>query len=304
MSDEDFDVVIVGGGPAGLSAALVLGRCRRRVVVIDSGKPRNRRAEAAHGYFTRDGTPPRDLVRVGREQLAPYDVVLHDDEVTDVAPGDAGAGWVVLTKGGRRFRGKKVLLATGMVDRVPPIPGIEPLFGKSIHVCPYCDGWEERDQPLAAYVCDPGAAEFALGLLTWSEDIVVFTDGAVLSADDRARLERNGIRVRDEKVEALEGDGDQLTAVRLAGGERIPRRAMFVHLGQDQAAPFARDLGLPTIQNGAVCTKEGERAEGGPKGLFVAGDASEDLQLIAVAVAEGVKAACAINSELRRESHR
>lgn len=302
MNGEDFDVVIVGAGPAGLSAALVLGRCRRRVVVIDSGKPRNRRAEAAHGFFTRDGTPPHELLRIGRAQLAPYDVVLHDDEITDVAPGDGGAGWVVLTKGGRRFRGKKALLATGMVDRLPSIPGIEPLFGKSIHVCPYCDGWEERDRPLAAYACDPGAAELALGLLTWSDDVVLFVDGRPLSEEDRARLDRNGVRVRDEKVEALEGEDGRLVAVKLAGGERIPRRAMFVHLGQDQAAPFARDLGLPTVENGSVCTKQGERA--GPSGLFVAGDASHDLQLIAIAVAEGVKAACAINTELRRDAHR
>lgn len=305
MDDEDLDVVIVGAGPAGLSAALVLGRCRRRVLVIDAGKPRNRRACAAHGFFTRDGTPPHELLRLGREQLAPYDVAQHDDEVTDVAPGDGGAGWVVLTKGGRRFRAKKVLLATGMVDRLPQIPGIEPLFGKSIHVCPYCDGWEERDRPLAAYACDPGAAELALGLLTWSDDVVLFTDGRAISADDRERLARNDVVVRAERVEALEGDEDgRLVAVRLAGGERVLRHAMFVHLGQDQAAPFARDLGLPTLQNGSIATREGERAAEGPKGLFVAGDASQDLQLIAVAVAEGVKAACAINTELRRESHR
>lgn len=305
MSDDGFDVLIVGAGPAGLSAALVLGRCRRRVLVIDAGKPRNRRALAAHGFFTRDGTPPHELLRLGREQLAPYDVALHEDEVTDVAPADGGAGWVVLTKGGRRFRGKKVLLATGMVDRLPRIPGIEPLFGKSIHVCPYCDGWEERDQPLAAYACDPGAAELALALLTWSDDVILFTGGGAIAEDDRARLARNGIVVRAEKVEALEGDDEgRLVAVRLAGGERVLRRAMFVHLGQDQAAPFARDLGLATLQNGSIVTREGERAADGPKGLFVAGDASQDLQLIAVAVAEGVEAACAINTELRRESHR
>src|SRR5690606_14248926 len=115
------------------------------------------------------------------------------------------------------------------------------------------------------------------------------------------RLERNGIVVRGEKVEALEGE-DDLVAVRLAGGERVPRRSLFVHLGQDQAAPFARALGCPTIQNGAVSTTTGERA--GPKGLFVAGDASHDLQLVAVAVAEGVKAACAINVELRQDRYR
>lgn len=299
--ERDVDVVIVGGGPAGLTAALVLGRCRRRVVVIDAGKPRNRCARAGHGFFTRDGASPQDLIRVGREQLAPYDVELHDDEAIEVSPADAGAGWVVKTKSGITFRGKKALIATGMCDRLPEIPGVERLFGKSIHVCPYCDGWECRDLPLAVIACDPGRVDFALGLLTWSEDVMLFLDGDALPADERARLERNGIRVVDAKIAELEGE-EELVAIRLVSGERIPRRSLFVHLGQDQAAPFARDLGCPTIQNGAVSTTKGERA--GPKGLFVAGDASEDLQVIAVAVSEGMKAACAINMELRQERYR
>lgn len=301
MLEEDFDVVIVGGGPAGLTAALVLGRCRRRVVVIDSGRPRNRCAGAGHGFFTRDGASPRDLIRIGREQLAPYDVALHDDDAIAVAPADGGGGWVVKTKSGRTFRGKKALLATGMCDRLPNIPGVDRLFGKSVHVCPYCDGWEVRDLPLGVIACDPGRVDFTLGLLTWSDDVTLFLHGDTMSADDRSCLERNDVRVVDDEIAQLEGD-ETLAAVRLANGERIERRSLFVHLGQDQSSPFARDLGCPTVQNGAVCTKEGERA--GPKGLFVAGDASHDLQLIAVAVSEGLKAACAINVELRQERYR
>jgi thioredoxin reductase len=299
--EQEVDVVIVGGGPAGLTAALVLGRCRRSVVVIDSGRPRNRCAGAGHGFFTRDGAKPQDLIRIGREQLAPYDVVLHDDVAIAVAPADGGDGWVVKTKSGRTFRGKKALLATGMCDRLPNVPGVDRLFGKSVHVCPYCDGWEARDLPLGVIACDPGRVDFTLGLLTWSDDVTLFLHGDTIPDDDRACLARNGVRVIDGEIAELEGD-EALAAVRLANGERIPRRSLFVHLGQDQAAPFARDLGCPTIENGAVSTKKGERA--GPKGLFVAGDASEDLQLIAVAVSEGLKAACAINLELRKERYR
>lgn len=301
MLEQEFDVVIVGGGPAGLTAAMVLGRCRRSVVVIDAGRPRNRCARAGHNFFTRDGENPKELIRIGREQLAPYEVVLHDDEALAVAPADGAAGWVVKTKGGRTFRGKKALLATGMCDRLPEIPGVDRLFGKSIHVCPYCDGWEVRDQPLAVIACDPGRVDFTLGLLTWSEDVFLFLNGDSLPEDDRARLERNGIRIVGEKIAELEGE-DELTGIRLANGERVARRSLFIHLGQDQAAPFARELGCETVQNGAVCTEKGERA--GPKGLFVAGDCSEDLQLVAVAVSEGLKAACAINTELRQERYR
>jgi thioredoxin reductase len=284
-----------------LSAALVLGRCRRRVVVIDAGKPRNRRARAAHGFFTRDGAGPRELIRIGRAQLAPYDVAVEDDEVTTVSRDDVGRGWVVRTRAGRTLRGKKVLLATGMRDRLPDVPGIDALFGASVHVCPYCDGWEARDLPFAAYACEPGAADFALGLLTWSDDVILFTDGQALSDEDLARLDRNDIVVHTEKVEALEGEGDQLVAVRLANGKRVPRRSLFVHLGQEQASPFARELGCALDEKGCVPTREGERA--GPEGLYVAGDASHDLQLVAIAVAEGVKAAVAINGELRRDEH-
>jgi len=300
--EESFDVVIVGGGPAGLSAALVLGRCLRRVVVIDAGRPRNRTAHAAHGFFTRDGAAPDELIRLGRAQLAPYDVVLYEGEAIDVAPSDGGEGWVVKTKKGRTFRGRKCLLATGMTDRLPEIPGLAELFGSCVHVCPYCDGWEIKGAKVGAYACDPGAGEFAMGMLTWSKDVVLFLDGREIAREERERLERNGIVIRDEKIDAFERQGERLTAVLLAGGERVARDCVFVHLGQDQTAPFARDLGLPALENGAVVTKKGERA--GPKGLFVAGDASHDLQLIAIAVAEGVKAACAINVELRRESHR
>ena len=175
------------------------------------------------------------------------------------------------------------------------------MFGKSVHVCPYCDGWESRENPIGVIACDPGRVEFTLGILTWSEDVALFLNGDALSSDDRDCLTRNGIRIIDEKIVALEGE-ETLEAVVLANGERIARKTLFIHLGQDQSAPFARDLGCPTIQNGAVATSKGERA--GPKGLFVAGDASEDLQLIAVAVSEGLKAACAINTELRRERYR
>jgi thioredoxin reductase len=293
----DLDCVIVGGGPAGLSAALVLGRCRRSVVVIDAGKPRNRRSRASHGFFTRDGMSPAEMIRVGREQLAAYAVPVVDDEATGVRRD--GAAFVIETKRGGAYRTRKLLLATGMKDVLPDVPGLDALFGKSVFVCPYCDGWENRDRRFGVWITEDGA-ERALGLLTWTRDLVVFTDGRPLRASDRDRLALRGVEVVEDRVEALEGEGERLIAVRLAAGRRVERDALFVELGERQAAPFAVELGCALTDKGTLGAGDGERTR--VPGVWVAGDASVDMQVVAVAVAEGFKAACAINTELREEA--
>ncbi|MDB4941150.1 MAG: hypothetical protein JWP97_684 [Labilithrix sp.] len=294
-----YDCVILGGGPAGLSAALVLGRCRRTVAVLDSGRPRNQGVASSHGFFTQDGASPEELRRIGRAQLAPYDTVrLFDDEALEVAS-DGEAGFTVRVRNGAPVRARKVLLATGMRDRVPEIPGFRELWGKSVHVCPYCDGWELREKRLCAYAPAETGPDFALGLLTWTKDVMLVTAGERVADEERARLLRHGIVIHEETIASLEGTEGKLRALVLGSGRRIERDAVFVHFGSEQVAPFARQLGCTLGANGAVVCREGERA--GVPGVFVAGDASHDLQLIAVAVAEGVKAACAINTELRRE---
>jgi thioredoxin reductase len=293
----DLDCVVVGGGPAGLSAALVLGRCRRRVVVIDAGRPRNRRSRASHGFFTRDGTSPADMLRIGREQLVEYGVPVVDDEA--IAVRRDGPAFVVETKGGGAYRTRKLLLATGMTDVLPDVPGVDELFGKSVFVCPYCDGWENRDRRFGVWTTEDGAAK-ALGLLTWTRDLVVFTNGRAMRPADRERLARRSVRLVEDRVAALERDGERLFAVRLAGGERVERDALFVELGERQAAPFAIELGCAVTDNGTVGAGDGERKR--VPGVWIAGDASVDMQVVAVAVAEGFKAACAINVELREET--
>ncbi|HEY8076880.1 MAG TPA: NAD(P)/FAD-dependent oxidoreductase [Labilithrix sp.] len=287
MGEDRVDVVIVGGGPAGLSAALLLGRSRRKVVVVDAGRQRNRPALASHAFFTRDGASPTDLLRIAREQLEPYEVAVKDDEAIGVErePG----GFAVRTRAGLVVRGEKLLLATGVRDRVPDIDGIDALFGKSVFVCPYCDAWEQRDRRLAAWTRADGAVVHGLALTTWSADVAVFTNGDRLAPSDRERLERARVTVFDERVDALERDGGKLLAVRLASGACVERDALFVHLGEEPAAPFAEQLG---------CALQGNERTDVP-GVWVAGDLSHDTHLVAVAVAEGVKAACAINKALR-----
>jgi thioredoxin reductase len=296
---DTFDAIIVGGGPAGLSAALLLGRCRRKVCLIDSGRPRNARARAVHGVFTRDGTRPMELRRMGRVELAPYDVTIQDDEVVSVARTEQG--FVAETRRGKSIKGKKLLLATGVRDRIPDRPGFRQLFGAGVYVCPYCDGWENRDRRLAVYASAEEGPEHALALLTWSQDVMLVTTGEALSNEERERLARNGIGIHEHAIRSLEGAEGGLRALVLESGARIERDALFVHLGSDQTTPFAEQLGCELHTNGTVCVHEGERAT---RGVFVAGDASQDLQLVAIAIAEGVKAACQINIELRKESRR
>ena len=294
-----YDCIVVGGGPAGLSAALVLGRCRRRVLVCDAGRPRNRRARAAHGFLTRDGIAPAELLRIANEQLAPYDSVeLRAAEVVD-AVRDAD-GYEVWCADGSRLLCRKLLLATGVVDELPAIDGIEPLYGVSVHHCPYCDGWEWRDQAIAIYGRGEQAAGLAQALTAWSRDLLLCSDGpAELPDRTMERLESLGIPVREERVVRLEGRDGKLQRIVFERGAPAERRALFFSTGQHQASPLAARLGCAFTERGAVATGKCEATN--VPGLYVCGDASKEVQFVVVAAAEGAEAAVAINKVLLEE---
>lgn len=296
--DPMFDVIIVGAGPAGLSAALILGRCRRNVLVCDAGQPRNAASRALHGYLTRDGIEPAELLRIGREQLRPYTTVhLRADEVTDTRCVENG---FEITIDDEVVSSRKLLLATGVVDLLPDIDGLKSLYGRSVFHCPYCDGWELRDQPIAIYGREDRGFGLALELTGWSRDLVVCTDGpATFSADDRDQLAELNIAVREERISRLEGSDGQLERIIFANGDALPRRGMFFNTGQDQRCDLAAKLGCEFTERGAVRTGEYEMTK--VPGLFVAGDASRAVQLVIVAAAEGAEAAFAINKALIKE---
>jgi len=299
-----YDVVIVGGGPAGLSAALILGRCRRRVLVCDSGRPRNARAVAMHGFISRDGTPPGDMVRMAREEITRYGVewVAGEAVLAQCSPQRGAAGetaFEVRLKDGRRFCSRKLLLATGVVDVLPQIDGIGTFYGSSVHHCPYCDGWEHRDQALAAYGSGAKAAGLAMSLRQWSQKVTACSDGDDLTPAQQDDLKRNGIAWRRERVLRLEGEGRTLQRVIFETGKPLPCDALFFNTGQYQRSMLPEGLGCEYDENGHVVTHEKQATR--QRGFFLAGDADGDVQFVIVAAAEGARAAVGINREIQDE---
>jgi thioredoxin reductase len=294
-----YDVIIVGAGPAGLSAALMLGRCRRSVLLCDSGKPRNAASQALHGYLTRDGCPPREFLALGRRELKRYETVEFRDTEVVAAECIDGRFQVTLISGDC-VTSRKLLLATGVVDNVPAVEGIEPLYGKSVHHCPYCDGWEVRDRPLAIYGRGERGLGLSLELTGWSRDLVLCSDGPCeLDDEARTRLERHRIGVREERIARLEGRDGILECVVFADGSRLPRRALFFTTGQNQRSDLSIQLGCEFNDKGTVRTGKYETTH--LRGLFVTGDASRAVQWVIVAAAEGAEAAFAINTDLLKE---
>jgi len=292
-----LDVLVVGGGPAGLSAALMLGRCRRHVLVCDLGQPRNRRSRALHGYLTRDGITPHDFNDLGRRELPAYGIEVRGVGVTGAQLLDDR--YRISLGDGSQEDARYLLIATGVIDDLPAIPGFDECYGTSIFHCPYCDGWERRDRQLAAFGRGTHVTGLALGLKTWSADVVVCTHGGRLARHLRERLGRNGIGIRTEPIARLEHEDGALTTVTFASGEALPRNAMFFSTGQHPQSDLATKLGCTLTHRGAV--KTGTLCDTNVPRLFVAGDASRDAQFVVVAAAEGVKAAVAINKALQAE---
>jgi thioredoxin reductase len=298
---EICDVAIVGGGAAGLSAAILLGRSRRHVVLFDTGTPRNQASRAVHGLLGHEGRAPSELLATARIELERYETVtLRSDLVTAIAR--SGSGFSVTCEGGSSFRARKVLLTTGLIDDVPKLEGIECLYGRSVHHCPYCDGFEHRDQPLAVYGSGDKGAGLAIMMKQWSSDIVLFTDAqATVSADMAERLKQQSIEICSEQISRLEGTEDGvLKSIRLKSGRVIERSAMFFSTGSRQRSHLSELLGCARDDDGGVVTHPVTEESSVP-GVYVAGDASRDVLLVAVAIGEGAKAGVAINRSLLKE---
>ncbi|MFF2143449.1 NAD(P)/FAD-dependent oxidoreductase [Kitasatospora sp. NPDC058190] len=294
---ERHDVVVVGAGAAGLNAALVLGRARRRVVVVDAGEPRNAPAAHMHGYLSRDGMSPAALLAVGREEVARYGVELIDARVEHIEAEEAG--FVVHLAGGPVLHARRVVVATGLRDGLPELPGLTERWGLDVLHCPYCHGWEVRDRPLGVLGTGPGAVNQALVLRQWSADVVLLAHTLELTDADRERLAARGVRVVEGRIVRLVADDGRLRGVELADGRVVPREAVFVF-----PQPVPRDallfgLDCERDDNGWVTTDRTGRTS--LPGVWAVGNVADPRAQVVTAAGAGAAASFALDHDLTAE---
>jgi len=293
-----FDVIIIGGGPAGLNAALVLGRCKRTVLVFDSGTPRNKHSHGIHNYITRDGILPADFLQLAQKEIRKYNVKFLKAEISQAKKNKKG--FVVTDKAANQYYSKKLLVATGVKDKLPAIPGIEEFYGRSVFHCPYCDAWEIKDKSIAVYAKNKNGFPLAVSLKTWSKDVTLYTDGRnYLKSSEKEILERKKINVVTTRIRSVEGKNGQIKNIVLIGGEKKTCDGLFFVNGFAQQSHLAEQLGCRLNKNGVIETNRLEQTQ--TPGLYVAGDSSKDMHFVVVAAAEGAKASVNINKELQKE---
>lgn len=295
-----YDCAIIGGGPAGLNAALVLGRSRRKTLLFDDDNGRNLVTRESHGFITRDGIEPEEFKRLGRKDIAKYDCVEIKEQRIVSVHRITETHYELVTENGDIFHSIKIIIAAGLKEEQPNIPDIEKFYGTSLFSCPYCDGWELRDQPLAV-IADKQVFELAKKIYTWSRDLVVFTNGeGRLEEEDKQKLLRKGIKVVEDIIDGLEGDNGQLRSIRLEDGTLIDRVGGFVTPLWSHATPFAKDLGCKLSEHGGILTDDYGRTN--VWNVYAAGDASLIVpsQLV-IAAGEGSAAAIGVNGDLVNE---
>ncbi|MFJ4794541.1 NAD(P)/FAD-dependent oxidoreductase [Kitasatospora purpeofusca] len=297
-ADGGYDVVVVGGGAAGLSAALVLARACRRVAVIDAGQPRNAPAAHLRGFLTRDGMPPGELLAAGRAELRGYGVDLLDGRVDRIVPvpGAGAPAFDVHPADGPALRARRVVVATGLRDGLPELPGLAARWGRDVLHCPYCHGYEVRDRPLGVLGTDPAAVGQALLLRQWSADVVLFAHTLELSADDRARLAARDVRVVEGEAARVAVVDDRLHGVELADGAVVPREALFLvpRLEARDAPLFGLDCDRDA--QGWIATDRTGRT--GVPGVWAVGNLTDPRAQVITAAGAGSAAAVALNHDL------
>lgn len=290
-----YDVVVIGAGAGGLNAALVLARSRRRVAVVDAGQPRNAPAAHMHGFLSRDGMAPRELLAAGRAELAGYGVELMSSQVERIE-GVTPHLQVRLADGGPVLDARHVVVATGLRDHLPDIPGVRERWGTDLLFCPYCHAYEVRDQPIGVLGTHPAAVGHTLLLRQWSDDLVYFAHTQQPSEEDRERLTARGVRIVEGTVKRLVVEDDRLCGVELAEGRAVPRSAVFVVPTMVPHDALLTGLGCAKDDNGWVTTDRAGRTS--VPGVWAVGNVIDPRAMVITAAGMGAAAAFALNQEL------
>ncbi|MFC4069935.1 NAD(P)/FAD-dependent oxidoreductase [Actinoplanes subglobosus] len=301
---SDYDVIVIGGGAAGLSGALTLARARRSVVVVDAGAPRNAAAHRVHGLLGLDGIAPAELLERGRNEVRAYGGEVVRGEVDAVTA--AAGGFDVRLTDGRRAAARRVLVASGLVDELPEVAGVRERWGRDVIHCPYCHGWEISGMPVGVLATEAvSAVEEALLFRQWSDDIVLFTHtGPAPTAQDTERLNARGVRVQAGEVSALEVAGDQLAGVRMGDGTVVGRAVLVVSPRLVVAARFLRPLGLTPCEEEfgtGECFRVDATGQSAVAGVWMAGNVADTAAQVGTAAAAGATAAAHINTDLVEE---
>jgi thioredoxin reductase len=300
--DSQYDVVVIGGGAAGLSAALVLSRARRRILVVDGGAPRNAPATHMHGYLSRDGVPPAELLAAGRREVLGYGGELVEGTVTELVP-DGRSGFWALLAGGERISARRVLVTTGLRDELPAVPGLRDRWARDVLHCPYCHGYEVRDRQLGVLGGTPGAVRYAQVVRQWTHDLVYFTPPGLLTVTERNQLLARAIGVVEGTIDGLViDDADHLRGVQIHDGCVIPRDALFVPPRFVPNSSLLAGLAADIDADGWAATDQSGRTS--ITGVWAAGNVVDPRAQVITAAGSGSAAAIALNADLVEEDVR
>lgn len=296
--DKLFDCAIIGGGPAGLNAALVLGRARRNTLLFDNDSPRNAVTRNSHGFITRDGVKPKEFREIAHQDISKYSYVVYErKQITSVIKNDRV--FELMTSNNETYQSKTIIISTGLKDNLPDIDNISDYYGKSLFNCPYCDGWEMRDKPLVVIIDEQDQSfHFIKTIYNWSKDLIVCTNGRPFSNYEQRRLIQNkGIKIIDDKIKNFVGENGQIEKVIFANGESLNRKGGFVLPNLSQSSDLAKQLGCEYNSLGGISVDSNGRTS--IRGVYAAGDASiiAPAQLI-IAAADGLRAAVGVNRDL------
>jgi len=295
-----LDCVVIGGGPSGLNASLVLARARKNIILFDEDKPRNAVTHESHGFITRDGIKPSEFKRLAKLDLLKYpNLTMQNQRVAEVKK--EKQGFSIYTESGEVYESRKIILATGLKDDIPEIDGIHDFYGTSLFSCPFCDGWELQDRPLVLIADNPNAFHKAKLIFNWSKDLVVCTNGNNIFSDEQKELlANNNIQIIEDEILALQGDKGQLKSIRFINGKEIERQGGFVTIGLKQATTIAESLGCIKQTNGGIETDHFGRTN--VEGVYASGDISISTpSQVIVAASEGTKTAMGVINDLIKE---